>query len=422
MSANDFFGCGETPLKMPTEITTIPECQTCKLRITSLVPGPGNARADPLGLMIDENPMTTFSIDGVQHNLVETYLTIPGAHTLPGQTVPADAEVLAIFRNSRVAGTFVCVCVPVVKRDGLATNYFTTLRAEVVKGRPRFLTLFSADSAFVSFRGADIRGRSATATAPASLCEPVASVITYYVAMTPTGINPLDLTRLTNLAGSGRAGPPIPSVPVSNDRIRTLCTRIQGIILDDGSQPKPAPGGPGVPVSSLKCYRLDADKDIVGDKVYVGGDKKPDGTLPSQICPGPDGRVGPSESGMKPSTFQKVLGIGFGLILGLIVCGVIVWVVWSFFFKNYQSVAVAAVAGATVAEIRDVPATEAVADAARRSWLGRLGAWISELACRFARKPAATSSSDAGPSTAATTSTTIAPPSTTATSNPSPPT
>jgi hypothetical protein len=88
MSASDFFGCGETPLKMPDDITTIPECQSCKLRITSLVPGPGNARAHTLGLMIDENPMTTFSVDGVQHNLIETYLTIPGAHTLPGQTAP----------------------------------------------------------------------------------------------------------------------------------------------------------------------------------------------------------------------------------------------------------------------------------------------------------------------------------------------
>jgi hypothetical protein len=280
-----------------------------------------------------------------------------------------------------------------VKRVNLTTNYFSTLRAEVVKDRPRFLTLFSADTAFMSFRGADLRGRSAAATAPAALCEPVASVITYYVSMTPAGINPMDLTRLTNLAGTTRKGPPIPSAPISADRYRTLCTRIQGVILDDGSQPKPTPG-PGIPVSSLKCYRLDADKDIVGDKVYVGGDKKPDGSLPSEICPGPDGRTGPSESGMKPSTFQKVLGIGFGLILGFIVCGVIIWVVWSFFFKNYQFVAIATSAAADT--IRDVPATEAVAEAARQSWLGRLGAWISTLACRFTptASPPITSQSD----------------------------
>lgn len=391
MSDSDFFECGETPLKMPDDITTIPECKTCKLRITSLVPGPGNVRPHAIGLIVDENPMTTFSIDGVQHNLVETYLTIPGAHTLPGQSSPADAEVLAIFRNSRVVGTYVCVCIPVVKRVSGVTNYFSTLRAEVVKGRPRFLTLFSSDSVFMSFRGADLRGRSATSTAPAALCLPVASVITYYVAMTPTTINSADLTRLTTLAGAGRAGPPIPSVPVSNDRYRTLCTRIVGIELDDGSSPTPKPDGPGIPVSSLKCYRLDADRDIVGDKVYIGGKGAPaPNSLPSEICPGGDGRRGPSESGIKPSGVQKILGYTFGVILGLIVCGVLFWIVWSFFFKNYQTVATAAVQIASAGAIRNVGAGEAVMTAARESMIASLGTWIAGLMCWFTRSVPAT--------------------------------
>ena len=384
MSNSDFFGCGETPLKMPEDITTIPECKTCKLRITSLVPGPGNVRPHALGLIVDENPMTTFSIDGVQHNLVETYLTIPGAHTLPGQSKPADAEVLAIFRNSRVVGTFVCVCVPVVKRNSNVTNYFSTLRAEIVKGRPRFLTLFSPDSVFMSFRGADLRGRSATATAPAALCLPVASVITYYVSMTPTGINSADLTRLINLAGATRAGPPIPSMPVAGDRYRTLCTRITGVILDDGSSPKPSPGGPGIPVSSLKCYRLDADRDIVGNKVYIGGKDAPaPNSLPSEICPSGDGRRGPSESGIKPSGVQKILGYTFGVLLGLIVCGVLFWIIWSTVFKNYHSVATAAVQLASAGAIRDMSAGEAVMTAARESWYASFGTWLSGLFCRF---------------------------------------
>lgn len=400
MSDSDFFGCGETPLKMPNDITTIPECKTCKLRITSLVPGPGNVRPHALGLIVDENPMTTFSIDGVQHNLVETYLTIPGAHTLPGQSTPADAEVLAIFRNSRVVGTFVCVCVPVVTRMSNVTNYFSTLRAEIVKGRPRFLTLFSPDSAFMSFRGADLRGRSATATAPAALCLPVASVITYYVAMTPTSINSADLTRLTTLAGSTRAGPPIPSVPVTNDRYRTLCTRITGIVLDDGSSPKPKPGGPGIPVSSLKCYRLDADRDIVGDKVYIGGKDAPaPNSLPSEICPSGDGPRGPSESGIKPSGVQKILGYTFGVLLGLIVCGVLFWIVWSTFFKNYQTVATTAVQLASAGTIRDVGAGEAVATAARESWFASIGTWLAGLACRITGTSAASSTSSSVSST-----------------------
>lgn len=392
MSNSDFFGCGETPLKMPDDITTIPECKTCKLRITSLVPGPGNVRPHPMGLIVDENPMTTFSIDGVQHNLVETYLTIPGAHTLPGQSKPADAEVLAIFRNSRVAGTFVCVCVPVVKRNTDSTNYFSTLRAEIVKGRPRFLTLFSPDSAFISFRGADLRGRSATATAPAALCTPVASVITYYVAMKPTTINPADLTRLINLAGSSRAGPPIPSMPVSSDRYRTLCTRITGVTLDDGSSPKPSgPNGPGIPVSSLKCYRLDADRDIVGNKVYIGGKDAPaPNSLPSEICPSGEGCRGPSESGIKPSGVQKILGYTFGVLLGVIVCGVLFWILWSIGFKNYQSVAAASVQGATAGAIRDVGTGEAVATAARESWIASIGTWLAGLVCRFTGSTATT--------------------------------
>lgn len=333
---DSLFSCNETPLKFPQtlDIQRIYPCVSCKLRLNAQVAGPGNVTRHDTGLMLNENPQTTLSINGIQHNLLESFMYVPGAHRLPGQQEPSSLELALYFRDETGQKT-VCLCIPV--QVGAANPYFASLN-QVTRNRPTLGSLVSPTSSIISYRGADMRGRTGQDSRPRALCDPVARAVVYYVVMTPTSIAATDYQRLIEIA-KGVAGPAKPITEVIESRYKLL-TRIDGMVVVD----KPgatASTDRGVSTKAMKCYRLDADKDVVNDKVYIGGNGRPGSTLDKELAGTTASQVDGEDStdtSIQPGDIEKWIGIIIGVVIAILIVAFIIYVVWSSSFRNYVKV------------------------------------------------------------------------------------
>ena len=84
----------------------------------------------------------SLSVNGVNYNLVESYLVFPGAHKLPGRQNPCDAEYLLYFNNSLYAHeTGIILCLPIDIGPGPGTDYFKRLDTTVRNDRPTLATI-----------------------------------------------------------------------------------------------------------------------------------------------------------------------------------------------------------------------------------------------------------------------------------------
>lgn len=339
MSLEDtYFGCSEVPLSFPPafNIQDVQKCNSCTLRLTAQIAGPGLVRPRLDGLSIDENPTVSFAVNGIDHNLVETILTIPGAHRLPGHQVPCDAELFLFFQNTRDYTKQVALVVPINISPGEANPYFATLNTHIQNNRPTVDTVVPRNTQILMYPGADIRGRTKENPRPSDQCEPVKRVITYYFCLTPGNIGATDYDRLLTIAGEQRKGPAKPRADALVSRLRALATFIGGINITEHA----VSNGNGVSTKSLKCYRIDKRRDVINDKVYVGDQKKPGRTLDQEIA---DNAIDLSGSDVDPTTgnsvrpgdIETILGIVLGVTVGVIVCATIAFLIWKYTFSNY---------------------------------------------------------------------------------------
>jgi hypothetical protein len=287
-------------------------------------------RAD--GLLVDENPITTLSVNGIMHNLVESVLMIGGAHLLPGRTEPCKAELACYFQSTKDFSVHVCLSLPIDIGTGTAGTYFKTL-GTLQAGRPTLSSIVPKDAKYLLYRGADLRGRSAGNNYPASFCDPVKRVTAYYVCLTPIFMANVDYTRLVARASAvsgGLKGPAKPMTPVVASRLISLTTLVKGISI---TAPGPigagnTPSGPGYPTKAMKCYRLNPGQDIVKDKVFVGG-KKPT-TLAKEL------ETEPEDGGIMPGDIQRWLSITIAIVLALVFFAFLFVWIFSSVFTNYK--------------------------------------------------------------------------------------
>lgn len=336
------FGCDETPVWFPAvmDINEIPQCSSCVLRLTAPIPGPGTITAPN---SINENPLTTLSVNGIQHNLIDTVLYFPGVHRFPNSASVHDGEILFYFHNVNKPSVRIVLCIPIVVGTGASNAYFSTLSHTVTAKRPAMTTLLDANATFISYKGADVRGRSADDSRPRKLCQPVAYPITYYVSMRPTHILAADKTRLEGLLRA--SGAPKPMTEVARARMLQLATQIKGIKLEDDTRRIRGGRGGAPSTAAMKCYRLDTTKDIVGNKVYIGG-KKPTTTLEEELAATKSAVDKPIDysvdasvsASVQPGDIERVLGIVIGVVLGVIVCATVAYYVWKNTFRNYLNV------------------------------------------------------------------------------------
>jgi hypothetical protein len=261
---------------------------------------------------------------------VETVLLIGGAHRLPGRSEPCKAELTCYFKSSRDFSQHACLSLPIDIGTGSATPYFASLGAT---GGPRLplSKIVPSDANFLLYRGADLRGRSAGNNVPSSFCDPVKQVTAYYVCQKPIFMANADYQRFVLRAGKGLRGPPKPLTPVVTSRLLSLATRVKGIEL---TGPKPlGPGGiqegPGIPTKALKCYRVDPARDVVKDRVYVGG-KGPRTDFEKEIKPEKE------DEGILPGDLQKWLAVLLGIIISVILGALLFVLIFSFVFRNYK--------------------------------------------------------------------------------------
>jgi hypothetical protein len=154
--------------------------------------------------------------------------------------------------------------------------------------------------------------------------------------MTPANIASGDYSRLIKLAGSGRIGPAKPRTDTLITRLRSLTTFVDKLIITENNRNR-GEGGNGVDTKSLKCYRLDKNRDVVGSKVYVGDQKKPGRTLDQELAGDPveDTDDGTIDSSIRPGDIEKTLAIVLGVTVGVIVCATIAFILWKYTFSNY---------------------------------------------------------------------------------------
>ena len=192
------FGCAETPVWMPSgfNITRIPPCGSCDLRLIAKLAGPGNVTPLPEGLLINENPTASLRVNGLGHNLVTAILTFPGAHRLPDRQEVCEAELMLYFQNDQDSSKHICLCLPIDTGVGTGTRYFGTLATGVLKGRPTVETLIPEGAKFIAYKGADLRGRDLKRSRLRSKCDPVSSYVTYYFCLKQIYISPIDFKRL----------------------------------------------------------------------------------------------------------------------------------------------------------------------------------------------------------------------------------
>jgi hypothetical protein len=334
---DNILSCNESPLKCPQLMDTarICPCISCKLRLNSQVAGPGNVTKHVNGLLLNENPQTTLTVNGIQHNLLESFIYIPGAHRLPGQSEPCDMEVALYFR-SEDGQKHTSLCVPVKIGTGDSNSYFAALN-DTVRSRPTIGSLVSPTSSILSYRGADMRGRDGKSSRPRTQCDPVSRTVTYYVIMTPAKITASDYQRLKTIANNSN-GPPIAITELIESRYKLL-SRIEGIqVIDKAANLASKHGNEGVSTKAMKCYRLDKDKDVVNDKVYIGGQRPSGSTLDKELASGEATQADGEDSqdtSIQPGDIEKWIGIIIGVMVAIFIIAFLIYAIWSGTFRDY---------------------------------------------------------------------------------------
>lgn len=335
MIADEMFSCAETPVWFSSQFNpnTLEKCLSCTLRLTAQLPGPGTVSPRVEGLLVDENPLVTLTINGIQHSLLETVLTFPGAHRLVGRQLPCEAELTCYFRSISDISKFACLCIPLDIGSGDSTAYFSTLNTGVRKDRPTLASVLPTGSLF-SYVGPDMRGRSGADSTPRKFCDPVAQRVTYYVYMNASKISAADYSRLQTHAGSGRKGPPKPSSPPVLTRCDRLITRIDGLIVGSSGRSSDS----GVPTKALKCYKLDREKDIKDDKIYIGGAGVASNTLEKELAATDLSVDDATKGSVQPGDIERWIGAALGILIGVVLCAAIAYVIWKYTFSNYLPV------------------------------------------------------------------------------------
>jgi len=340
---DSYFGCAESPVHIPEnyKLSQIPPYKSATLRLVSQIAGPGTITSRADGLGVDENPTASFSMNGVQYNLRECLLMLGGAHRLAGRPSPCVAELAVYFTSIDDGRTSVCLCLPIDVGVGAANKYFATLGESTFKGRPTLGSIVPASAQFLVYRGADLRGRTASSSQPRAFCDPVRTITTYYVCMTPIMMAGPDYQRLVDRAGKGLVGPPKPLAPLPQSRITQLCSLVNGIALSAAPPLKGAvgssatPGDPGIPTAAMKCYRLNPDRDIVNGKIYVGGKGVPFNPASDSNS---DIDIAGDEPTIKPGDIQRWIGIIVGVVVGILLCAFIAVKLYGTTFTNYFGV------------------------------------------------------------------------------------
>jgi hypothetical protein len=339
-----YFTCVETPLWFPTEVkdvSSLKKCTSCTVRLTSHIPGPGKLTPSVDGFLVDENTQVFLSYNGLSHTLKETRLVMPGLHRLPGENAVGVAELVFIFQGDYENAVTYCLCAPINVGNGYGNEYFRSLGLNSTPKRPTIGTLFNHDVSYIQYTGAPIVGRTAKSLTPKPICEPVSQKIRYIVSLKKLFITSTDLGRLNRLNSKTFQGACKPAFAAPVSRINSIVNVIPEIIVESSPVKTTLSNEESgkIPTAAVKCRRIDVDKDIKDNILYVGGDAHQESTLAEELSNAADSSkiIGLEKSSIKPGKVQKVIGILIGLLIGVVLSATIAYYVLKYTFPNYES-------------------------------------------------------------------------------------
>ncbi len=369
---DNFFSCGETPLKFPPEVdlTKVLTCKSCMFRFSAPEKGPGVVllkHDQQQGFKVDENPQTTITFNGVRHKYVDCFLTLPGSHQLPNKGEPADAELQILFISEKMPQTSRMVCIPIQIGVGTGNTYFSDLGKQIPSRAQSLAALLSKDDQWYMYVGSSFENRKKSTPRSDPSCKSNIYRTTYMVKTTPVFMRSEDFSRIKAQLLSQHQGPPIPFKQVSLDRIYSFVTIIPSTVVEGPEVPVVAKKATTVTTNQLKCRRIDPTKDVKNGQIYIGGDKKPgDTTLQEELDNAANLAKAWEETGtrIQPGDFENILGGVLATVLAFLILGIICFFVLKFTYRDY------------VGNLRSLydkaknPTTAAVSTGSFFSWIG----------------------------------------------------
>lgn len=338
--------CDKVPANFTQATTTesIRPCRKCNVRLVT-TPGPGRIIPSRTGFTIDESPLNFLYYNGLQHTLKETHLLIRGeygaSHILPNEetnSIAPVAECLFFFEGAQAIPY--CLVVPVIEGKGVGNTYFEQLDVFVSK-REAISSLLNPKTQLLQYTGSDLRGRygnSPKTAFPPTFC---AKKVRYLVVTQPAYIRVADLARLVkSLSENEYKGPVTAKTALTPTELQTFVTRIPKLELEKTSVAG-SPTGVSDDVyltRELQCRRLDISRDVEGDKVYVGGERRPgDSTLEQELVAAADSTMSFSDvdATIQPATIETILAIVLGTVIGILILLGIFFFFWKVSGRNY---------------------------------------------------------------------------------------
>jgi len=106
----------------------------------------------------------------------------------------------------------------------------------------------------------------------------------------------------------------------------------------DVVQTQNSAGKTGIPTQSLKCYKLDPEKDIKDDAVYIGG-APGDSTLADELRNAASGDLNKPLNGptVINASLETILSIVLGGFVALVICATVVFFIYNTVFSHYPT-------------------------------------------------------------------------------------
>ena len=340
--------CAETPFYPPRGLkpSDLATCSSCSLDFKA--PNAGtkgyiNRGAVADGIGVDESPLVSIVYNGTSYALYDTVIWRKGAHRDFFSDSPYDMEMNLYFRNILDTSKQVALAIPITIDDSKSMSYFNELANQDPTKRTQTLEkIIQTDKQVLTYKGIDLRKRSASAPTAAPQCSDLLSNLTWFVTGT-TYISKGDADRIRTANVTGNVDPPVPTGVPTNERCRNMCMIVPKITINADSNTGRGKSSSDVYLTrALQCQRITPSQDVKGGAVYLK-DQKKDNTLADELdaAAALDAPLEiASKSGIRPRDIEEMLATAISIafaVIGIIVIG---YYMLKYIYKGYIPVVV----------------------------------------------------------------------------------
>lgn len=272
--------CAEVPIAWPAsaKISDLNLCRTCGVRVTAPYPGTlqiTSRRPVGDGVSVEESNHLGIDYRGQRFTYDGAIFHTPGLHVFPERKEVYPAEYHVYFKTLAAPYRTVTLVVPVTHlKQGPGADYFAAMAAQPDPSlkRPTLATILVPGTPMIQYRAPALRGRTADAPSPASVCDSDDDHHNLLV-LRPAHIRAADLERIPR-EGSASTDPrdlPAPGIKqmtaVTRDRlVATAVYANPGILGGTGVETydTPAQDASG---TELECAPLQVvnGRDVIQD-------------------------------------------------------------------------------------------------------------------------------------------------------------